>query len=385
MSVFNGLSALDFLSDANTKVTYSAEITKGITARSKLKPFIGIGIDQTGAVIKSVSKTCDVGEVVGIELQDELIESGATGNVTLDASSEELKNIKQFIKIDRFQHAVPSKGSVVTQRTANSFKANSKTALTNWGTRKFDKIGFSAMSADCTNIVACGHYADKTTVNITKTDVLTTADVEEAKRRALLGVDAEGKPVPPLVPVKTVQNENIGFYDDIEYFIMYVGTNSARNIKNDPNWAEARREAYERGKTNPLFTGALGFWDGVLLLDVKTDTPRQSGVLTSKSEFTGFGSVKTCDLTQYAGAGGQETEINLLVGAGACHIAVDMGVQYYDYADKNDIRRMVSAIDRVYGFAKTKYQASANDGVLAGSMFDAKDYGVIAVVASTGI
>lgn len=385
MSVFNGLSALDFLSDAETKVSYSSEITKGITAKSKLKPFIGIGSDQTGAVIKSVSKTCDVGEIIGIELQDDLVESGATGNVTLDASSEELKNIKQFIKIDRFQHTVPSKGSVVTQRSAKDFKSNSKTALTNWGTRKFDKIGIHAFSADCTNIVACGHHTDATTANITKTDVLTTADVEEAKRRALLGVDAEGNPVPPLVPVKTTQNENLGYYDEVEYFIMFVGTNSARNIKNDPNWAEARKDALERGKTNPIFTGALGFWDGVLLLDVKTDTPRQSGVVTSKSEFVGFGSVKKSDLSIYAGSAGQETEVNLLLGAGAGHIAVDMGVQYYDYADKNDIRRMVSAIDRVYGFAKTKYQASANDGVLAGSMFDGKDYGVIAVVASTGI
>lgn len=385
MSVFNGLSALDFLSDANTKVSYSSEITRGITAKSKLKPFIGVGSDQTGAVIKSVSKVCDVGEIIGIELQDELIESGATGNVTLDASSEELKNIKQFIKVDRFQHAVPSKGSVVTQRKANDFKSNSKTALTNWGTRKFDKIGFHAMSADCTNIVACGHHGDLTTANITKLDVLTTADVEEAKRRALLGMDAEGNPVPPLVPVKTTQNENLGYYDEVEYFIMFVGTNSARNIKNDPNWAEARKDALERGKTNPIFSGALGFWDGVLLLDVKTDTARQSGVVTSKSEFTGFGSVKTCDLSQYKGASSQETEVNLLVGAGACHIAVDMGVQYYDYADKNDVRRMVSAIDRVYGYAKTKYQASANDNILAGSMFDGKDYGVIAVVASTGV
>lgn len=385
MGVFNGLSAQDFLSDAETKVSYSSEITKGITTKSKLKPFIGIGSDQNGAVIKSVKKVCDVGEIIGIALQDELVESGATGNVTLDASSEELKSIKQFIKVDRFQHTVPSKGSVVTQRTSKSFKESSKTALTNWGTRKFDKIGFHAMSADCTNIVACGHHTDANTSNIAQADVLKTSDVEEAKRRALLGVDAQGNSVPPLVPVKTTQNENLGFYEEVEFFVMYVGTNSARNIKTDPNWAEARKDALERGKTNPIFSGALGFWDGVLLLDVKTDTPRQSGVVTSKSEFIGFGNVKKSDLSIYAGSGGQETEVNLLVGAGACHIVVDMGVQYFDYADKADVRRMVSAIDRVYAFAKTKYVASQNDNVLADSMFDGKDYGLIAVVASTGI
>jgi N4-gp56 family major capsid protein len=385
MSQFGGLSAQDFLSDADTKVAYSQSITKEVTKKSKVKPFIATSENDTTSIIKTVLKTCEMGSIVGVEMEDSLVESGAVGNVDFSASGEELKNIKQFIKIDRFQHAVPSTQSIVNQRNADKFKTSAKDRLSNWGTMKFDKVFFSAMSADCTNIVACGHHSDTATAGILKANVLTTADVEEAKRRALLGVDAAGNPVPPLLAIRTTQNENAGYYDEVEMFIMFVGTNSARNIKNDANWEAARRDALERGKTNPIFTGALGFWDGVLLLDVKTDTQRQSGILTSKSKFVGFGNVKTSDLSIYAGAAGQETEINLLVGAGSCHMVVDMGVAYYDWADKSDPRRMNAGIDRVYGMAKTKYSASANDGILEGSIFDGKDYGVVAVVASTGI
>lgn len=385
MSVFGGLSAQDFLSDADTKVAYSQSITKEVTKKSKVKPFIAASESDTTSIVKTVLKTCEMGSVVGVEMEDSLIESGAVGNVDFSASGEELKNIKQFVKIDRFQHSVPSTQSIVNQRNADKFKTSSKERLSNWGTMKFDKVFFSLMSADCTNIVACGRHTDATTANIIKANVLTTADVEEAKRRAVLGVDAEGNAVPPLIPVRTTQNENMGYYEEVEMFVMFVGTNSARNIKNDANWDAARKDALERGKTNPIFTGALGFWDGVLLLDVKTDTQRQSGVLTSKSPFVGFGNVKKSDLSIYEGAAGQETEINLLVGAGACHMVVDMGVAYYDWADKSDPRRMNAGIDRVYGMAKTKYSASANDGILEGSIFDGKDYGVVAVVASTGI
>lgn len=385
MSVFGGLSAQDFLSDADTKVAYSQSITKEVTKKSKVKPFIATSESDTTSIVKTVLKTCEMGSVVGVEMEDSLIESGAVGNVDFSASGEELKNIKQFVKIDRFQHSVPSTQSIVNQRNADKFKTSSKERLSNWGTMKFDKVFFSLMSADCTNIVACGHHTDTTTANIVKANVLTTADVEEAKRRAVLGVDAAGKAVPPLIPVRTTQNENMGYYEEVEMFVMFVGTNSARNIKNDANWDAARKDALERGKTNPIFTGALGFWDGVLLLDVKTDTQRQSGVLTSKSPFVGFGNVKKSNLSIYAGALAQETEINLLVGAGACHMVVDMGVAYYDWADKSDPRRMNAGIDRVYGMAKTKYSASANDGILEGSIFDGKDYGVVAVVASTGI
>jgi len=384
MAVFGGLSAADFLSDADTKVSYSKSVTREVTKKSKVKPFIATSENDTESIVKTVLKTCEMGSVVGVGMEDALVESGAVGNVDFSASGEELKDIKQFIKVDRFQHAVPSTQSIVNQRNADKFKSRAKNSLSNWGTMKFDKIFFSAMSADCTNIVACGHHTDADTTNIATADVLTTADVEEAKRRALLGVDSAGNAVPPLIPVRTTQSENMGYYEEVEYFVMFVGTNTARNIKNDANWAEARKDALERGKKNPIFSGALGFWDGVLLLDVKTDTARQSGVLTSNSKFVGFGNVKKSDLSIYTGAASQETEINLLVGAGAAHMVVDQGIAYYDWEDKNDPRRMNAGIDRVYGFAKTKYEASANDGILEDSIFDGKDYGVIAVVASTG-
>ncbi len=384
--VFSGLSAGDFLSDADTRVAYSKAVTREVTKQSKVKPFIATSETDTTSIIKTVLKTCELGSVVAIELEDALIESGAIGNVDFSASGEELKNIKQFVKVDRFQHAVPSTQSIINQRNADNFKTRAKNSLSNWGTMKFDKIFFSAMSADCTNIVVSGHHADATTANLVKADVLTTADVEEAKRRALLGLDALGNACPPLIPVKTTQSENMGYYEEVEYFVMFVGTNTARNIKNDANWDAARKDALERGKTNPIFSGALGFWDGVLLLDVKTDTARQSGILTSSSNFVGFGNVKSFDLSVYkGGVASQETEINLLVGASACHIVVDQGVAYYDWVDKSDPRRMNAGIDRVYGLAKTKYVASLNDGILADSIFDGKDYGVIAVVASTGI
>ena len=389
-NVFNGLSAKDFVSDADTRIAYSKDITRAVTAKSKIEPFLGRGESDTSAIIKTVKKECELGNIVAISLEDELIGAGATGNVTLDASTEELKQIKQFVKVDRWQHTVPSNGTIVNQRSADKQKSSSVSALKNWGTRKFDKVFFNVMSADCTNIVCAGHHTTHDCTQILKADVLTTADVEEARRRADLGrtgivVDGVEKECPPIIPVSTSREENVGFYEDLPVYVMLVGTNTARHIKNDANWDEARRDARERGKTNPIFTGALGFWDGVLLLQVGNDTPRQSGILTSKSGFVGFGNVKKSDLSIYAGNGGQETEINLLLGVGAAHMVVDMGVAYYDYPDKDDVRRMNFSIDRVYGFAKTKYEASANDGILKDSVFDGMDYGVIAVVASTGL
>lgn len=382
--IYGGLSAKDFLSNTDTIIATSKNINKEVMRKSKIRPFIATREDDMESIVSVTLKTSELGSYVTVSMEDVLTESGATGNVDFSASQEQLKDIKMLIKIDQFQHSVPSEESIINTRRAVKFKARAKNSLTNWATMKFDKIYFSINTANATNIVACGHHTDKVTSNIIKADVLTTADVDEAKNRALLGIDAEGKPVPPLLPVRVLKNENMGFYDEVKIFIMFVGSHSAMRIANDPNWEAARQLAALRGKDNPIFTGALGLHNGVLLLNVETDTARQSGILTSKSKFHGFSNVKSFDLTTYAGAAGQETEINLMVGACSTQLVMDQGIAYYEWADKDDPRRMHGGVDRVCGFAKTKYVADQNDGLLAGSIFDGKDYGVIAVVASTG-
>ncbi len=388
MSVFNGMSAKDFLSSVENKIAYAKDITSTVIKKSKVLPFIAKSENDERAIIKGVQKTLEEGNVVGVEFQDELLEAGARGNVSFNASKEELKSIKMFVKVDSMQHSVPSTNNITLPQRAKNFISTARTKLKNWGTMMFDKIIISAFSANCTNIVACGHHADGVTTNITQSDVFSLADLEEAKRRAELGIayDASGNEieVPPLIPFMQDTSENVGFYEELDYYVTWVGTDSARNVKNDPNYEIARKDAMDRGKNNPLFTGALGFWDGVLMLNIKTDTKRQSGILTSKSEFHGFSNVKYFDLSTYAGDGGIPTEINLMLGAGAGVIVVDKGFSYYEWEDKDDPRRMHVGIDRVFGFAKQKYSASDNDGLLKDSPYNNKDFGVIAIVAATG-
>ena len=46
---------------------------------------------------------------------------------------------------------------------------------------------------------------------------------------------------------------------------MFVHPYQAFDLKNNATFAQARREADTRGKSNPIFTGALGIWDGVVI------------------------------------------------------------------------------------------------------------------------
>jgi len=39
----------------------------------------------------------------------------------------------------------------------------------------------------------------------------------------------------------------------------------ATNLRQDPVWSQAQRDANIRGESNPIFTGALGVWNGIVV------------------------------------------------------------------------------------------------------------------------
>lgn len=385
MNVFDGRTANDFLSDPDTRVAYGEEINKEMMVKSKVAPFIAKNPNDEGAIIKGVVGTLEIGNNFRVPFTDELLDAGARGNVKFNATEEELKKLSMFVKVDMIQHSVPSTETVLNPKSANSFRATAKTKLKNWGVRKVDNIYISGFSADCTNIVACGHHTSGVTTGITINDKFCLADVSEAKARAEQGYayNAAGVriDVPPLLPYMQEENGQKGYFETLNYYVMWIGSDAERDLKDDPNWVNAQKEAKDRGANNPLFTGSLGFWDGVLLLPFKTANKRQSGILRSNGEFTGFSNVKKFDLTKYSGAGEIPTEINLFLGAGAGVIAVDQPANFYDWPDKDDPRYLKAGTDKIFGFAKTKYNSKDNDDLLEDNIYNNKDFGVIAVVS----
>lgn len=383
--VFDGRTAADFLADPDTRVAYGEEINKEMTLKSKVAPFIAKSPEDQHAIIRGVVGTLEVGNTFKVPFVDELLDAGARGNVKFNNTEEELKNLSMFVKVDVIQHSVASTESVTNPTKAKKFQSTATTKLKNWGVRKVDNIYISALSADCTNIVACGHHTSGTTNVITKTDKFSLADVSEAKRRAEQGYayDTTGTriSVPPLLPFMQEENAQKGFFETLSYYVMWLGSDAESDLKSDPNWVNAQKEAKERGANNPLFTGSLGFWDGVLLLPFKTANKRLAGILRSDGTATGFGNKKKITLTGYAGAANIPTEINLFLGAGAGVIAVDQPANFYDWADKDDPRFAKAGTDKIFGFAKTRYSSVDNDDLLEDNEYNNKDFGVIAVVS----
>ena len=162
-------------------------------------------------------------------------------------------------------------------------------------------------------------------------DLATAEDISKLKKMAMLGTTKSYK----MKPIRV---------DGKDHYVLLVHPEVAYDLANDTTWLNAQKNANVRGSDNPIFSGALGMYDGVIVHE-------HEGITTG--DFGAGDAVKGAR--------------NLFLGAGAaCHAKVDemSGVEKtFDYGNKLGI-----AAGQIYGVAR--------------SAFNSKDYAVIQYLTS---
>jgi hypothetical protein len=76
--------------------------------------------------------------------------------------------------------------------------------------------------------------------------------------------------------------------DGQEYFGLAIHPYTAMSLKKSTAWQQAQREARVSGEANPLFSGAVGLWDGVIIY-VSNRVPRSTNgsIMVSDNVFFG--------------------------------------------------------------------------------------------------
>ena len=102
---------------------------------------------------------------------------------------------------------------------------------------------------------AAGTGARYLCANSSGTDALTVADlitpglIQKVKTKAKLAS-------PMINPV---------VIDGINYYVLFVHPWQGDDLRSNATWSQAMREAELRGKENPIFSGSLGVWGGVIV------------------------------------------------------------------------------------------------------------------------
>jgi N4-gp56 family major capsid protein len=240
-----------------------------------LSPYMGTNSESVINVMDIFGKM--KGDRVTVPLAYALRNDGVVSGGTMEGQEEAMNFYGFNLTLEEYRNAVKDDGTLSRQRTAFELMQEFEPALTTWMAQKVENKLFEALHSIDGVVYGSATAAQKNTWNTENTDrilfgaavanysathstalatvdgttdILNVAQISLAKRLAQLAN-------PKVRPVKIDNGE--------EYYVMFVHPLCARDLKNSTPWQEAQKWAMPRGSDNPIFTGMLGVWDGVIL------------------------------------------------------------------------------------------------------------------------
>lgn len=310
------------------------------------------------------------GESVTFGLVTRLAGDGVTGDDELEGNEEKQNSYAEQVAIDQIRHAVRLKGKLDQKKSVydqiKPAKANLRIWMKEFLCRQaMNKLGGVTNTAlTDVNGVVTGRRATWSNTP----DYIPDADELAGVGARYLCADASGTTsleatdkmtldfVTKLATKARLTNPKIQpLEDDMgAYYVLFLHPLQARDIKLSSDWKSAVQNARERAETNPLFRGAMGFWDNVLLVE---------------NEFVPWLDVSVAGNSFRGAAMGTDCAVDcaraLLCGRQAVLMASAsnpdaLTLEKFDYGNKDGV-----AISFIGGVQKTVYD-SKEFGVIAG-------------------
>ena len=348
-------------SHASTITRWSALLFKQAQRQTYFQKFIGK--DENSMIQTKTDLLKEAGDNIKFDLLMNLTGSGVTGDTEIEGNEEQLVLYQDSVKIDLRGNGVKAAGKMTAKRTAHSIKTMAKTALGNWMSQARDEDFVLALSGQVntvgqTTAIApdSGHKVMGGEAVAGTPDIVATDLLVDSATTNLFGVNlvSHVKRVAKLAANKVRPLHVEGG----EHYVMFIHPYQAKGLTENTLWKNAQYYAATRGKTNPIFSGALGMIDGVVLHDYeKVITRLGAGGATASEAFDDPSDANNVF------ASGIYAARALFCGAQAGVIAYG---QYPGWYEKNfDYGRVPGvATDIIYGIKKTRFN-SADFGVIA--------------------
>lgn len=230
--------------------------------------FMGSGTDNLIQIKSETSK--GAGDKVTFGLRMQLSGDGTKGDETLEGNEEALVTHADSVVIDQLRHAVISAGKMSEQRVPFSVREEARAGLQDWFSGRFDTAMFNqlagrsdltdtrytggqAATAPTTMIVGGGHTTEAS-LSAVATHALTLRDLDRAVALA--------KTRSPMIRPIMINGK-----PHYLCFIHPFQTYQLRGQTSAAQWADIQMAAMGGGqyKDNPLVTGALGVYNGVIM------------------------------------------------------------------------------------------------------------------------
>lgn len=283
-------------------------------------------MDGSNVVHQNKDLTNVKGDSVVFGLMMNLTGSGVEGNRAILSGNEEALNIYDFTVNTQLVRNAVSRFEADDQKTQYDMLKEIKGALKQWLSDWLDNKLIAKLTTTMPNPTETVYASAANTVSsTTANDKLTTALISRAKRKAMMHA-------PKVQPIKV---------DGMDKYIMLVSPWAAKDLKDDAKWLAAQQNANVRGSKNPIFTGALGEYDGVILYEYERVSLSNGGA----------SSANVC--------------YNLLLGKQAACFAVARPAKHIEQTDD---------------YGNVAGNGIAFYGAVEKTKFNGKDYGTIQVI-----
>lgn len=317
--------------------------------------FMGEGSDNVLQVLDDTRK--GAGDRVTVTLRMQLTGDGVIGDATLEGNEEALVTYTDNLFIDQLRNAVRSGGKMTQQRIPWSIRDEAKTGLADWFAGRFDQVFFNQV---------CG-YTTETRSQYTGNNAIvapTSGKIYRPNSRAndqslvagdeftLSFIDqavAIAKLANPIIRPIKVNGE--------DKYVAVLHPNQVLQMRTNTStgqWLDIQKAATtgDGSASNPIFTGALGEYNGVILFEDRRIT---YGVNSS----TGA-AVTTARRAVLMGA---QAAI-MAFGQGASMDQMDWNEELFDYGNQLGV-----SAGTIYGLKK--------------AAFNSNDYGVVVMASFT--
>lgn len=230
------------------------------TFMSKLS---GSGPNNAIQIVEDLRK--QPGDTINFGLSVKLAGTGVTGDDELEGNEEAITTYQEALKIDQLRHAVRLKGKMDEKKVAYSMRSDAKEKLAIWYAERWDQEIIDKLCGLTTSTFAnvpdapatsrrvwAGGQTDSN--NLTAAMKFDTKVIDRAKQLALLAS-------PKVRPIRMKE----GAYKGQALFICIVHPYQGADLRNDPVWNQSQRDANVRGEGNPIFDGALGIYNNVII------------------------------------------------------------------------------------------------------------------------
>lgn len=252
---------------------WSMDLMKETLKRTYALQFMGKDANNLVQVKTELNK--GAGDRITFGIRAQLAGAGVQGDAVLEGNEESLQTFSQNVLIDQLRHAVRSDGKMSEQRVPFSVRDEARDGLADWWADRIDSwffnqltgntaetdaryYGFNALAApDADHLVAAfSSTAGSVEASISNTTVcrMSLNVIDYAVERGKLAKNA-------LRPIRI---------EGDDYFVMFLHPWQVTDLRTSTNtgqWLDIQKAALQGGNAtkNPIFTGALGVYNGVIL------------------------------------------------------------------------------------------------------------------------